>query len=343
MTDQYSDLSRYARQVIFPGVGEEGQRKLLGAHVAIVGCGATGSTLANSLVRAGIGRVRIIDRDFIELNNLQRQVLFDEDDISRGLPKAIAAAEKLRRINSTVQIEPVVADVNANNILELIGDADVVLDGTDNFDTRYLINDACVRLLKPWVYSGVIASYGMTMTIIPGQTACLRCLYPNPPAPGTTATCDTAGVLNTVVGVVPNIAANEALKLIIGQGELNTGLIHVDLWSNTFDVFNVPRLADCPACGRHEFEFLSAEAGSQTTSLCGRNAVQVRMRAARLVRFEDLAARLASAGEVSFNEFILRFKVNGYEMTVFPDSRAIIKGTDDETLAKTLYAKYIGM
>ncbi len=343
MSDRVPDLSRYARQVIFPGIGPDGQRRLLNAHVAIIGCGASGSTLANSLVRAGVGRVRIVDRDFVELNNLQRQMLFDEDDVVRGVPKAIAAADKLRRVNSTVEVEPVVADANASNILELIGDVDLVLDGTDNFDTRYLLNDACIQLGKPWIYSGVIASYGMTMTVIPGETACLRCLYPNPPAPGTTATCDTAGVLNTVVGIVPNIAANEALKLLVGGGDRNPGLIHVDVWSNTYDVFAVPRRPDCEACEQHNLEFLAAETGAQVTSLCGRNAVQVRLQPAHPVRFDELAARLGSAGEVSYNQFLLRFSVNGYELTVFPDSRAIVKGTSDETVAKTLYAKYIGM
>jgi len=336
-------IERYARQIIFPGIGEVGQHKLLSSTVVIVGCGATGSVLANSLVRAGVGHVRIIDRDFIELNNLQRQMLFDEEDITRGLPKAVAAAEKLRRINSQVTIEPVVTDLNSDNVIELIQAADLVFDGTDNFETRYVLNDTCLKLGKPWVYTGVIATYGMSMTIIPQQTACLRCLYPHPPPPGRVATCDTAGVLNTIVNVVASISANEGLKLLLGQGNLNRGVVHIDLWTNSFDVFTITRREDCPACSLGKFEYLEAASGPQTVSLCGRNAVQVRVRQAGLIDFSELAARLAPLGQVSFNNFILRFNVNGYELTLFPDARAIIKGTDDEAVARSLYAKYIGM
>lgn len=336
-------IERYIRQMIFPGVGREGQERLLAARAVIVGCGASGSLMANSLVRAGVGHVRIVDRDFIELNNLQRQFLFDEEDIARGLPKAVAAAEKLRRVNSDIEVEGIVADVHAGNVVEFIEDATVVLDGTDNFETRYLLNDACVKLGLPWVHSGVIASYGVTMTIVPGETACLRCLYPSPPPPGRVATCDTAGVLNTIVGVVPSIAANEALKLILGHGQRNPGLIHVDLWNNTFDVFSVPRRDDCPTCALGHFDYLEALEGAQTTSLCGRDAVQVRVSAGQQVSFSDLAERLrAVVDDVSYNQFILRFKVNGYELTVFPDARAIVKGTSDEAVARSLYSRYIG-
>jgi len=339
-----ADRERYARQILFPGIGEEGQRKFLEAKAVVVGCGALGSVIANTLTRAGVGHLVIADRDFIELNNLQRQILFDEKDIARGLPKAIAAAEKLRRVNSSIRIEPLVTDVNFGNIETLIQGADVVLDGTDNLETRYLINDACLKNGIPWIYGGVIAGYGMTMTIRPGKTPCLRCLFKEIPPPGTTATCDTAGVLGPIVGVIASIESAEAMKLITGRGRLNEGLITVDLWENRFDTIAISeQTADCPACGRGEYEFLSAREGIHTTSLCGHNAVQVSVKSAARLDFTELARRLAPIGEVSFNEFMFRLKADGHEMTLFPDARAIVKGTTDESEAKTLYAKYIGV
>jgi molybdopterin/thiamine biosynthesis adenylyltransferase len=337
------ELARYIRQIIFPGVGEEGQRRLLASTAVVIGCGATGSMLCNHLARAGVGRLRIVDRDYIELNNLQRQVLFDEDDLAQGLPKAVAAARKLRRVNADIRIEDVVADANPTNIEHFIADADVVLDGTDNFETRFLLNDACVKLGKPWVYCGVVASYGMTATIVPRETACLRCLFGNMPAPGTTATCDTAGVLGPVIGVLASIAASEALKLLLGKGERNRGLIHVDLWENSFESFQVgPPRPDCPACGLGQFEFLEAIVGTRTTSLCGRDAVQVSVHGAPHIDLPRLAERLSAAGKVTVNPFLLRAEIDGYEFTIFADARAIIKGTTDEEQAKALYARYIG-
>ena len=252
--------------MIFPPIGETGQRALLDAHVTIVGVGATGSVLANHLARAGVGHLRLVDRDYLELNNLQRQVLYDEDDLAALLPKAVAAARKLRRINSSISIEDVVADVTSANIERLIADADVVLDGTDNFATRYLLNDACVKLGKPWVYSGVLASYGMTMTVRPGVSPCLRCIMGEVPAPGTMPTCDTAGILGPIVALLGSIAANEAIKLITGGGTLNNGMIYVDLWEDSFERFDLggPQ-ANCPTCGSHEYPFLQAERGTRTT------------------------------------------------------------------------------
>jgi molybdopterin-synthase adenylyltransferase len=342
------ELARYARQVIYPPIGEEGQRRLLDARVTIIGVGATGSVLANHLARAGVGHLRIVDRDFVELNNLQRQLVYDEQDVARMLPKAVAAAAKLRQINSSIEIEEIVADVNATNITDLIRDADVVLDGTDNFSTRYLLNDACVKLSKPWVYCGVLASYGMTHTVRPGLTPCLRCIMGELPAPGTVATCDTAGIIGPIVALMGSIAAAEAIKLIVGTGETNDGMIHVDLWDGTFDKFELgPPRPDCPTCGKGEFEFLSAEAGARTTSLCGRDAVQVSVSGGRgdVMSLESLAERmrLGGAADVRQNEFLLRATLDGHEFTVFPDGRAIIKGTQNEAEAATLYARYIGM
>lgn len=336
-------MERYTRQILFSGIGEAGQRKMLKSKAVIIGCGALGTVIANNLTRAGVGHLVIADRDHIELNNLQRQILFDEEDIARGLPKAVAAAQKLSRVNSSIRIEPVVTDVHFGNIEALIRGADIVLDGTDNFETRYLINDACVKNDIPWVYGGVIAGCGMSMTILPGKTPCLRCLYSEIPPPGAAATCDTAGVLGPIVGVIASIESAEAMKLLTGQGHLNEGLITVDLWANTFEFIAIPKRAgNCPACGRGNSEFLTAPESIQTTTLCGHNAVQVSARSASRINFSDLAHRLAPVGEVSFNEFMLRFKADGHELTLFPDARAIIKGTTDESAAKTLYAKYVG-
>lgn len=340
------NLARYARQIIYPGIGEAGQRKLNAAHVTIIGAGATGSVLANHLARAGVGHLRLVDRDFVELNNLQRQLLYDEDDVAAMLPKAVAAAARLRRINSEIAIEEIVADVGPDNIAGLIADADAVLDGTDNFATRYLINDACVALGKPWIYCGVLATYGMSMTVRPGITPCLRCIMGELPAPGTVATCDTAGIIGPIVALMGSIVASEALKLLIGAGHINTGMIHVDLWENTFEQFDLggPR-PDCPACGRHEFSFLNAEAGARATMLCGRDAVQVSVAGAHRLDLAALAARLRDArvGRVQANPYLVRAQIDSYELTIFPDGRAIIKGTSDEAVAATLYAKYVGM
>lgn len=339
-------LARYSRQIIFPPIGEEGQRRLLAARVTIIGVGATGSVLADRLARAGVGHLRLVDRDFLELNNLQRQLVYDEEDVAAMLPKAVAMARKLRRINSTITIEEVVADANPTNIAGFIADADVVLDGTDNFATRYLINDACVKLGKPWVYTGVIASYGMSMTIRPGVTPCLRCIMGELPAPGTVPTCDTAGIIGPIVSLMGSLAVAEALKLLLGRGTLNSGMIHVDLWEDTFDKFEIggPR-PDCPTCGKREFAFLNAEAGTRLTALCGRDAVQVSVVGAPMLNLSALAERLreAQVGPVQVNPYLLRAEINGFQFTVFPDGRAIIKGTNDESVAATLYARYIGM
>jgi molybdopterin/thiamine biosynthesis adenylyltransferase len=338
---------RYARQTLFAGIGLGGQERIARGRVLIVGCGALGSVLANNLARAGVGHLRIADRDYVEGNNLQRQVLYVEDDVRRGMPKAAAAAEYLRRVNGLITIEPLVTDVTAENVEELIEGVDLVLDGTDNFETRYLLNDACLKAGVPWIYSGVIAAYGVTLAVLPGETACLRCVFPERPLPGTTPTCDTAGVLNGIVGVIAGMASTEALKLLVGSPQLVRGMTWVDLWENTFDRIELPRQPDCPACGRGEYEYLDAPIDESGTALCGRNAVQVRPpRGAASTTGLDLAAlaeRLAPVGEVASNSFLLRLRVDGYDVTVFPDARAIIKGTDDLALARSVYAKYVGM
>jgi len=346
-----SDLARYQRQIIFTGLGEAGQRRLLAASVVIVGCGAIGSVLANHLARAGVGRLRVVDRDYVELNNLHRQMLFDEDDLAARLPKAIAAERHLRKFNSEIAVEGVVADFNPGNALELLQGADLVLDGTDNFEARYLLNDACLKLGLPWVYTGVVASYGMTATLIPAKaaarvgrtpTGCLQCLLgPDPPTGG--PTCDTVGVLGPVVATLASISAAEAIKILTGSGELNPGLLHVDLWYNSFEIFTwAGPQPDCPACGRGEFRFLNAEVGSRGVVLCGRNAVQVSAAHARL-HLATVAERLAALGRVRQNPYLVMAEIDGYEFTVFADGRAIIKGTEDPELARSLYARYIGV
>ncbi len=339
-------LDRYSRQMRFPGIGEEGQRRLLNSRVTLCGCGALGTVLANALVRGGVGHLRLIDRDFIETSNLQRQVLFDEHDVAENLPKAEAAARKLAAINSSVHVEPVVTDIDRTNILELVSDADLILDGTDNFEIRYLLNDVAVKLGKPWVYGGCIGSHGQTMTILPGQTPCLRCVFEAAPAPGEAGTCETAGVLAPIVNIVASLQATEAFKILTGRhAAINRELIYLDVWDNIQRRIKIAPLlgkVDCPCCQRRRFEWLEGEQGTHTTSLCGRNAVQVAHRTPSRLNFEELARHLEVHGEVSYNRFLLKFQAEGHEFTVFPDGRAIIKGTSDVDKARTLYAKYVG-
>ena len=335
-------IDRYSRQIILPGIGQEGQKKLGKSYVVIIGCGALGTVIATSLVRAGVGKVKIVDRDFIEYHNLQRQVIFTEEDIIAELPKAIAAERHLRKVNSSIEVEGVVADVNYANIERLVVGADLILDGLDNLETRLLINDVSSRHKIPWVYGGAISSSGMTMNIIPDETPCFRCLWPNPTGQGIAMTCDTAGVISPAPFIIGSLQTVEAMKILIGAEEINRDLIMIDVWKGGFDRINIGRRVDCPAC-RGEYEFLEARFGTRTTSLCGQNAVQVLNPETSEVSFERLAAHLGPLGEVSYNDFMLRFQVDGHDMVVFADGRAIVKNTDDETLARGLYAKYIGM
>lgn len=330
----------------FRALGEEGQRRVCASRVTICGCGALGTVLANHLARAGVGFIRIVDRDFIEIHNLQRQILFDEADVASNLPKAEAAARKMRAINSSITVEAVVTDIDHTNILGLVSDADLILDGTDNFETRYLINDAAVKLGKPWIFGGVIGSEGQTMTILPGKTPCLRCVVEDSPPPGMTPTCETAGVLGPAVSTIASFEAIEAIKILSGDFEsLNRDLIMVDLWNWSFRQLKVAGLlgkVDCPTCQRREFDWLEGRMGSHTTTLCGRNAVQIATRRTDKLDFAQLASKLVGIGDVRHNDFMLRFETDGHEFTVFPDGRAIIKGTNDIARAKTLYAQYLG-
>jgi molybdopterin/thiamine biosynthesis adenylyltransferase len=337
------NLERYSRQTLLPEIGEEGQRKLLSSTVALVGCGALGTAIASGLTRAGVGHLKIVDRDYIELSNLQRQALFDEEDIARGLPKAVAAAEKLRKINSGVYIEPLVTDLNPFNAERILGDADLVVDGTDNFEARFLINDVCLKQGLPWVYGAVIATYGVTMSIVPQRSACLRCLLREQPPPGTVPTCDTVGVLGTAPSIIGALEVTQALKLLLDGGEeFWSCLTQVDVWTAEWHSVQVGRDNECPACGLGQYEFLEAKEGSFVTSLCGREAVQVSVRGEVQLSLPQLAERLAASGQVQFNEYMLRCVVGDYDIAVFPNGRAIIKGTADETVARTVYAKYVG-
>jgi adenylyltransferase/sulfurtransferase len=336
---------RYARQAIFAPLGDRGQERLSAASVAIVGAGATGSALALLLARAGVGSLRLIDRDFVEWNNLQRQLLYDEADVRDALPKAVAAERHLRAINSEIQVQGVVEDLRPTNVDNLLEGTDLVLDGTDNFEARYLVNDACVRVGRPWIYSGVVASYGMTLLVRPGQTACLRCLFPNPPPPGSAASCDTAGVLGTAVAAIAAVAASEAMKLLVGaETALAPGLVHLDLWELGLEVTPAPRrtaAGGCPCCVRREFPFLRG-ASSRATVLCGRDAVQITPVQPSTITLADLAARLAPVARVRENGHLLKAWVDDYELTVFPGGRAIIQGTGDEAVARSIYARYLG-
>jgi adenylyltransferase/sulfurtransferase len=346
MVDSTHKLDRYIRQIRYPNLGEQGQQRLLQSRVLLCGCGALGSVLANTVARAGIGHIRLVDRDFLELNNLQRQVLYDEQDVAAGLPKAVAAEAKLRKINSQIEIEAIVADVDPSNIAGLLEDVDLILDGTDNFETRFLLNDAAVKFQLPWVYGGCIGAEGQTMTIIPGQTPCLRCLMQDAPPPGTTPTCDTAGILGPIVNVIASIQACEAIKILSGNPHAISRSLQVfELWDNRIRQVGLESLKDnvqCPTCQGTDFPWLDGRRGSHTAVLCGRNAVQLSFPDRESVSLDRLAGELQGVGTVTQNRFLLRFTVDKYIITVFPDGRAIIGGTDDIAEARTVYAKYIG-
>jgi len=332
---------RYSRQVLFRGIGAAGQQKLALGRVAIVGCGATGSALASLLARAGVGTIRIIDRDYIEFSNLQRQSLFDESDARESLPKAVAAARKIAAFNSQIVVEPQVADLTPANIDSLLQDILLILDGTDNFETRYLINDFAVKNSLPWIYTGAVGSYGVTMNILPGRTACLACLFPDAPQ-GMLETCETAGILNSAVNQGASIAATEAIKLLVGaEAQLRRTLLSFDVWSNQrTEIASDKARPGCRACGSHEFPYLAGE-GRPHITLCGRNSVQIHERH-RPIDLVQMSERLKPHGPVKHNDFVLKFWHDAYEITLFPDGRAIIKGTTDAAIARSLYARYVG-
>jgi adenylyltransferase/sulfurtransferase len=338
-------LNRYRRQMRFAPLGEEGQRSLAAARVLICGCGALGSVAADLLVRAGVGFVRIIDRDFLEADNLHRQVLFDEADVAEGLPKAVAAARRLARINSAVTVEPAVADITAANIHFLADDVDMVVDGTDNFETRFLVNDFAISTNKPWVFGGCVGAEGQVLAVLPGETPCLACLVPEPPPAETQPTCETAGVIGPIVSAIASLESVEALKILSGRRDaVNRRLTILDLWRNELRTIGVARLAGdaCRACGRRDFVWLEGRRGATVATLCGRNAVQISSDSPDPISLPALAAKLREVGRVSTNAYLLRCEVDKYRVTVFADGRTIVGGTDDPTEARIVHARYVG-
>jgi molybdopterin/thiamine biosynthesis adenylyltransferase len=332
---------RYSRQILFHGVGAEGQKRLAAARVVVVGCGATGSAVASLLARAGVGTIRIVDRDYVEPSNLQRQTLFDESDARESFPKAVAAAKRIAAFNSQIVVEPQVADLTPANADVLLAGAELILDGTDNFETRYLVNDYAVKHGVPWIYAAAVGSYGITLNVLPGETACLACVFPDSPQ-GTFETCETAGILNPAVNLVASIEAAEALKILVGAREqVRRTLLSYDVWTNErAEIQAGAPHAGCRVCDAHDFVHLRGE-GRPHITLCGRNSVQIHERH-RPVDFAEMDARLKAHGTVRHNDFVLKFWREPYEMTLFPDGRAIIKGTTDTGVARSLYARFVG-
>jgi adenylyltransferase/sulfurtransferase len=337
--------TRYSRQILFQPIGKSGQEKLLNSRVLLIGCGALGASHAEMLARAGVGKLRIVDRDFVEFTNLQRQTLYKEQDAVERLPKAIAAKNRIAEINSEIEVEAIVADVNQNNIEDLVKNCDLMLDGTDNFQVRYLLNDACVKLNKTWIYGAAVSSYGTTMTIIPNQTPCLRCVFEEIPAAGSAPTCDTAGVIMPIISTISAVQVTEALKILTGNSDkLHRSLLQFDVWQNDWRKIKLREpLADCVCCRARKFEFLEAENREFFTTLCGRDAVQISAPKPTKIDLTVLAEKLKNLGEIKQNEYLVRFAVDNFEVTVFQDARAIIKGTDDLTVARSVYAKYVGV
>ncbi|MHB0994862.1 MAG: ThiF family adenylyltransferase [Elusimicrobiales bacterium] len=335
--------ARYARQAALARLGPEGQAKLAAATVLVAGCGSLGSAQAQLLARAGVGRLLLADRDVVELSNLPAQVLYDEQDVKERLPKAEAAARRLRAVNSGISIEPVIADITAANAADLVGRADLVLDGTDNFETRYLINDAAVKAGKPWIYGGVLGTDGMVLAVRPGRGPCLRCLFEDPPDMGAVPTCSTFGVLNTAVAWVAALQVTEAVRLLTGAEQDGFKFHSLDVWRGSAEAISAGRRENCPCCGGRRFDFLDSKRGSSAAAaLCGRNAVQVTPERRLAPDFAGLRERLAPLGAVKFNGIILEFICGGRRLTVFPDGRVLVSGTKDPAEARSLVAKYIG-
>lgn len=339
-TETSAFQDRYSRQALFAPIGPEGQKLICRSRVAVVGCGAIGASVCSLLARAGVGTLRIIDRDYVEASNLQRQLLYDEEDVRQSLPKAEAAARKIAAINSAVSVDPRVKDLTPQTV-SLLENADLILDCTDNFETRYLINDFAVKNGIAWIYAAAVGSYAVTMNVLAGETACLACMFPEPPR-GTFATCETAGILNSAANLVASLQVTEGLKLMVGAREtLRSSLLSIDLWTgDRSEIATGKPRPDCSVCGQRRFDHLDGKARRQIT-LCGRNSVQIHERE-RPVDFSEMSSRLSAHGQVRYNEMVLKFWREAYEMTLFRDGRAIIKGTTDPMVARSLYAKYVG-
>jgi len=333
---------RYSRQVLLDPIGNDGQAALQLAGVVVIGCGALGTVIAERLARAGVGRIRIVDRDFVELDNLQRQALFTEEHAHQHMPKAVAAQSILAQVNSEIEIEPVIADATASNIESLLESCSLAMDATDNLETRFLLNDACLKAGIPWVHGAAVGTCGQVMPIVPGETACYRCYLPEPPSSPIQG-CDVLGVLNTVTGVTAEIQCTHALRILTGNFEPDGNMLFFDLWEGEFQYFNVDRRPDCPACVRGDYEFLRKESASWATSLCGRNAVQITPAVDTKLDLVQLAGSLGKLGEVEDNGYLLIFRIDGYEITIFPNGRAMVKGTTETQVARSLYSRYVGI
>ncbi len=341
----HTPSDRYCRQARFSGLGEEGQRRIEQGSVLICGAGALGSVLANTLARAGVGRLRIVDRDFLELNNLQRQVLYEEQDIADHLPKAIAAARHLGRINSTITVEPIVDDIHFRNVTSFIDGMHVIADGTDNFETRFLLNDAAHQLGIPWVYGGCIGAEGQTMTIVPGQSACLRCLMPTIPPPGVTPTCDTAGIVGPIVNIVASLQAAEVLKILSGNlAAVSRHLCVIDVWENRLRQIDLGSIKSptCPTCGIGDYTWLAGQHATYTAVLCGRRSVQLTFPDQPPPSLDLLESKWAELGSTVRNRYLLRAHLENYVITMFADGRTVIGGTDDPSMARSIYARFVG-
>ena len=337
------NTGRYARQTVFSRIGKEGQEKLLKSKVTIIGMGALGTVSANNLCRSGVGHIRMVDRDYVELSNLQRQILYTEDDARQSLPKAIAAYNHLSEVNSEITLEPVIADVNPSNIENFTGGADLVLDATDNWETRFLMNEICHKHKIPWIYGAALGAEGMTMNILPGDDKpCLRCFIGGSmPAPS--HSCGTFGVLNMITNAIASIQTAEAIKILTGSDSVRVELLTMDLWTNDIAAVEIRKNDDCPVCVHNRYEYFGRISGSYTTSLCGSNSVQVVPSRPVKADFHALAEKLKSAGTVRFNEFTLTFADTQYEITLFLDGRAIIKNAINLNNAKSVYTEYIGL
>jgi adenylyltransferase/sulfurtransferase len=335
--------SRYLHQEIFSRIGKEGQSRLGKSSAIIIGCGALGTVSASLLVRAGIGRIKLVDRDFVELTNLQRQMLFDEEDAKKSMPKAIAAAEKLKKINSSIRIEAELCDVQPKNIEKVVEGFNLILDGLDNMQTRLLINDFAIKKGIPWIYTAAVGSFGMMMGILSPKTPCLRCFVEELPKPGSLPSCDTVGVINTITSVVASLQVTEALRILACSEEPEGILHYVDVWEGRFSQMELEARSDCQACTKRNFEFLRGEKFSWSMVLCGREAVQISPPGETKLELKTFKEKLEKLGEVSYNGFLLNFKIEGYELIIFPDGRTIVKGTTDQNIARSLHARYIGI
>lgn len=334
--------SRYSRQMVYRNIGEKGQQKLQDSRVAIIGLGALGTVSANNLCRAGVGSIKLIDRDYVELSNLQRQTLYDEDDAREETPKAIAACNQLKRVNSSIRLEPVISDVNSSNVEQLIEGCDLVLDATDNFELRLLLNEACDRHRIPWIYCAAVGSYGMTMNILPGVTPCFQCVMGKSTDSQSHTTCSTAGVLNMITNIVASVQSAEAVKILLGSKDVRKTLFYMDVWDNVAEYIEVKKNEECPVCGEHRYTYLGQSAGSYTSGFCGRNEIQVIPMKKADIHFESMAKTLKNLGTVSYNSFVLKFSTGNMELKLFKDGRAIIKNAKDANHAKSIYSEYIG-